>query len=44
LSQQFLQGSQRRAAIVSKETEVTDFDEAFGENMLEETLDELLNG
>ena len=44
MSQQILQGSQSRAAIVSKETKVTDFDEAFGENMLEETLDELLNG
>ena len=43
MCQQIFQGSQSRAAIVRQETKVTDFDKAFGKDVLEEALHELLD-
>ena len=43
MGQQFFRPTQRYTAIVSKEPKVTNFDEACGEHMLEETLDELFD-
>ena len=43
IGKQFFRKSERGAAIVSEETEVAHFDKALGQDMLQETLHELLD-
>lgn len=44
MSQQVFQGSQSLAAVVGQEAKIADFDKAFWQHVLEEALDEVLNG